>query len=675
MDLKQNYSKITKEKLFPLIVFFLSLFVYTITLCHTVYMGDGGEFISNVYTLGVCHVPGFPLYTIVGKVFTFFLPFLETASAVNLFSAFSASLTVTFLYLIVERLTKNKIISIYSAFIFAFSATLWSRATVAEIYTFSILFVAIVLYLLVKWLDGYEFKYLILISYLAGLGLSQHFSEAVFFVSIILLVLLKQKEIILKPKAILVLLLFFVLGFSIYLYLPIRSSQDPPLLFRKISSLIDLQHYLFPSFAANMITGEVKNANLDVNGIDTISKMDWFLNQFFTQEFWYFGILGALGLLFLVKNWKLLVFFVSIIFINIHFTFQNPANLISDFDAQFLVIYFITAILIGLGLYGVMKYVEGKLSHYSNPILKNSYKFIFALLPLIILISNYSNSDKSKNDFAQIYGENFLTSAEKNAIVFVEYDEETFIPWYFKNVEGKRSDITIIPQRSLNPNPASNNIFNKSLKLNFQGLNNENEFAEAIIKSYIKSRPIYFTFRKIPWKFLEEDYQLVPRGILTQIVEKGNNVEYKKYDIQIKDEWGSIYKDKRLIDMADMFYSQQFLLNGIRWAGFNNPYAVTQEMENFFKFPLPPKEDELFFAHLLEGNAYFSLKKYDKALSDLQYVAQSKPDDWNTFQTIGLIYYYKKDYENAKLNWQKSLSFNSKNNMIKSKLDSLSLIK
>ena len=99
MDLKQIFSKITIEKLFPLLVFFISLLVYIITLCPTVYMGDGGEFISNVYTLGVCHVPGFPLYTLVGKVFTLLLPFLETAFAVNLFSAFSASLTVTFLYL------------------------------------------------------------------------------------------------------------------------------------------------------------------------------------------------------------------------------------------------------------------------------------------------------------------------------------------------------------------------------------------------------------------------------------------------------------------------------------------------------------------------------------------------------------------------------------------------
>ena len=638
-------------------------------------MGDGGEFISNVYTLGVCHVPGFPLYTLVGKVFTLLLPFLETAFAVNLFSAFSASLTVTFLYLIVERLTKNKMVSIYSTFIFAFSATFWSRATVAEIYTFSLLFVAIVMYLLVKWYEGDEFKNLILISYLAGLGLSQHFSEAVFFASIILIILLKQKEIVLNPKAILVLLIVFVLGFSIYLYLPIRSGQNPPLLFKKISSLIDFQHYLFPSFAANMITGVVKNTTLDVNGIDSISKMDWFLNQFFTQEFWYFGILGVLGLLSLIKNWKLLVFFVSIIFINIHFTFQNPANLISDFDAQFLVIYFITAILIGLGLHGVMKYTEKKLPQNKNAILRNSYKFIFALFPIIIFISNYSMSDKSKNDFAFVYGKNFLASAERNAIVFVEYDEETFVPWYFNNVEGKRKDVIIIPKGSLNPNPASNNIFNKSLQLNFLGLNYENEFAETIIKNYIKSRPIYFTFRKIPWKFLENNYQLVPRGILTQIVEKGITVEFKKIDIQIKDEWRSIYKDKRLLDMADMFYSQQFLLNGIRWAGFNNPYAVTQEMQNYFKFPFPQKEEELFFAHLLEGNAFFSLKEYDKALTDLQYVAQSRPDDWNTFQTIGLIYYYKKDYVNAKLNWQKSLSLNSKNEMIKNKLDSLSLIK
>ncbi len=82
-----------------LLILLISLTVYIVTLCPTVYVGDSGELITACFHLGVPHPPGYPLYCILGKVFTL-LPFANIACRVNLASALLAALSVSFLYLL-----------------------------------------------------------------------------------------------------------------------------------------------------------------------------------------------------------------------------------------------------------------------------------------------------------------------------------------------------------------------------------------------------------------------------------------------------------------------------------------------------------------------------------------------------------------------------------------------
>ena len=103
MTSSQNFS----EKRLFFIGCFVSFLVYVRTLCPTVYVGDSGELISAAYTLGIAHPPGYPLYCLLGKLFTF-LPFGNIAYRVNLLSAFFASLTVGMVYRILLRLLRKK---------------------------------------------------------------------------------------------------------------------------------------------------------------------------------------------------------------------------------------------------------------------------------------------------------------------------------------------------------------------------------------------------------------------------------------------------------------------------------------------------------------------------------------------------------------------------------------
>lgn len=90
-----------------LLVFLISFTVYLMTLAPTVYVGDSGELIAASYTLGIPHPPGYPLFTILGKIFITFIPIGSIAYRVNLLSAFFASSTVLLLYFFLNKLIKH----------------------------------------------------------------------------------------------------------------------------------------------------------------------------------------------------------------------------------------------------------------------------------------------------------------------------------------------------------------------------------------------------------------------------------------------------------------------------------------------------------------------------------------------------------------------------------------
>jgi len=130
-------------------LFVLTFVVYLSTLSPTVGEADSFEFQVVSYTLGIAHPSGYPLYVLLGKLFTL-LPVGNVAYRVNLISPLFASLAVVFLYLCLMHLTRQRAVSVFAALTFAFSRTFWSQAVIAEVYTLNAFFVALVFYLLLK---------------------------------------------------------------------------------------------------------------------------------------------------------------------------------------------------------------------------------------------------------------------------------------------------------------------------------------------------------------------------------------------------------------------------------------------------------------------------------------------------------------------------------------------
>ena len=110
-----------------------SLFLYVRTLAPTILPADSGEFQLVSYVLGIAHPPGYPLYTMLGKLCTL-IPLRDVAYRVNLLSAITSALTLLVLARIVRRLTGSGIAGVVAAAVLGVAPTFWAQATTANFF-------------------------------------------------------------------------------------------------------------------------------------------------------------------------------------------------------------------------------------------------------------------------------------------------------------------------------------------------------------------------------------------------------------------------------------------------------------------------------------------------------------------------------------------------------------
>jgi len=142
--------------------------IYLRSLAPSVVGGDTGELVTVAYKLGVAHPPGYPLFTMLAKLFTF-IPFGTIAWRVNLLSAVCDSAAAVIILLAVRRWTRNQWAGLLAGGLFAFSPLVWRYAVVGEVFALNNLLVALMVYSAVRYSEGYERKFAYLTAFFFGL--------------------------------------------------------------------------------------------------------------------------------------------------------------------------------------------------------------------------------------------------------------------------------------------------------------------------------------------------------------------------------------------------------------------------------------------------------------------------------------------------------------------------
>lgn len=450
-----------------LFLFFFLIYVGKVYPSLTV--GDSGELITASWVQGIPHPPGYPLYVIAGKVFSFF-PFGNVAFRLNLMSAFFGALTVAMLFAITVSIIKSiartassrnrscfslpfsrqniqtlnclvVLASALTAFIIAFSHTFLRHSVTSEVYTLNT-FLIVLFFGYCMNCKGKRLgvKHLSFLAFIAGLGLGNHHTFVLVFPSLLILIYpsFKLYGITGFAKKVIMSSFFFIMGVSTYLYLPVRSIQNP---------LLDWAH---PRYLENFLYSFLRQGYASGYGGFLRTPETWMKQLGSIDLVTEFGmvslIVGTFGLYNMMKEKRFFLLPLTALFLCFTVLIIMLAG---DFDGElgnlvpfYLPAYLSFAVLVGIGFFRIMENIHYRWNGRVTP--------LFAMLVVVVAAVSgpiqKSFANKTKDDFLAVdYGLNKLNSIHEGALYFAKTDTDGFALWYLQKVERYRADVDVIP--------------------------------------------------------------------------------------------------------------------------------------------------------------------------------------------------------------------------------------
>ena len=466
-------------------VFLIALGIYLKTMAPSVSFWDCGEFIACATTLGVPHPPGSPLFVLIGRLFSFIPITSDVAFRVNLVSVFTSALSVSLIYLVTVRLIglrsgREARISAHiggavGSLSLAFSSTFWLNATEAEVYGFSMLFTSLGLYLALVWVERHNEPWsdrlLLFIAYLFGLGGGVHLMCLLTVPTILLLIIYTDPRPFGRPKLWVGSTVLFLLGYSVYLTLFIRSGLQPaidqndPETLSSFWKFLTRDQYMEGSLLLNVFNRKAQFWDYQIWNMGVKYLLQQFPLHFpnivseafrkatgpegirliFSPIPYVLGLWGmtvhfrkdprrfmAMSTLFIIMSLGLIVYL----------NMDDPEP--RERDYVFVGAFAAFAIWMGLGAADLIWEVRRR------PWIRAATGAILLLVPAGIAASGFEKHDRTGNFIAQDYAHNILQTCRQNAVLFTNGDNDTYPLWYLQEVRGVRKDVRVVNLSLLN---------------------------------------------------------------------------------------------------------------------------------------------------------------------------------------------------------------------------------
>jgi hypothetical protein len=438
-----------------------SFALYAVTLAPTVLAGDGGEFQFVPYLLGVAHPTGYPLYTILGWLWSHLLPVGDVAYRMNLFSAFWAALAVALLYPLTRSLlrqvfpalspTIRRLIGVVASITFAVTPTLWSQAVIAEVYGLHIFFVALIFYLLLAWGEVRQPRYLLLSALAFGLGLTHHSTTVLLAPAILVYMVLIDWRVFFDWRLLLKCLLLLLGPLVLYLYIPLRAPHTAYLRL-PLDEGRDLVLYenTLPNLLGFVMGGPFSGSvDFAVNLSERLT-MTWnLLRNEVSLTGVTLALVGVMGLATGVpatgmasqeaaagsRRRRLAVLALTGLAYLVSVSF-NLVYTIGDIFVMYIPSYLMVCLWMAVAAGMVASLVM------RSRAASVGFVLLFLALPLGLLVSNVDALDQSGNTAARTGWEGLLAEPLPPDAILISNDRNEIMPmWYFQYVDGVRPDL------------------------------------------------------------------------------------------------------------------------------------------------------------------------------------------------------------------------------------------
>jgi hypothetical protein len=497
------------QKYYYILTGFIAFIFYLLTIAPSVIQIDTGELAAVQCTLGIAHPTGYPLFTIIGYLFSLIPLPVTKIFQLNLLAAIYCSAAISIftftskmvldnlgsfqfvkiskektkrkkkdsgktvqpgVALSVEISEPYKIISvIFSGLLLALSKTFWFQSTSVEVYSLHLLLITTIILSLIKAFlhsdkENPISKYWILFAVFLALGFTNHMTTLLIIPGVGYLYFTKNGFRSKSTKQIfLMLLIFFPILVLVYSYLPIRASQNPvmnwgnPIKWERIIRHISGQQYQVWLFSSTEAAAK---------------QFNYFISNL-PKEFFLSLLLSAAGFLVsFIYARKFFIFNIVVFLSTILYSINYDIN---DIDSYFLLAYISLAF---SAVFGIIQLLTFALKNKMQVILPVSVLVLFLGLQFY---SNYDEVNQRYNFVYEDYTKSILNTLPENSIVF-SYQWDYFISasYYFQFVENYRKDVVIIDKELLRRSWYYNQLITNYPKL-LNGVKPEvDQFIEAL---------------------------------------------------------------------------------------------------------------------------------------------------------------------------------------------------
>lgn len=613
---------------------FLSLVcfvLYFITLVPTVYSGDSGEITSAIYSLGVPHPTGFPLYIITAKLFSAIWPFGSSVAAkINMFSGFCGALTVFVMYFVCRKILSwqfpeeinlvtpggkeinisnfiQRMLAGSASLMLGFSLTFWCHSIATKVYTCTALLVSIQMLLIMYWYERRQEKYIYWVALVCGLGLCTHITAGLPALALIVIVFFSDRKLLTNKKILAKALLAGMIPSIFYLYIPWAARRNPYVNQNNPENLGNFIYYI------TQRDYKFKMANRTIVGYLTV------IGKTLKFHFIEFTVVGfALAIAGVVAFWKKYknIFYGLFAMIAgntaIMMSYGNETDLFI-LDRYFLPSYLALSIFILLGLFFLWQIV---LRLRNNKIRVALFLFI-VLVPIIPFLSHFYENNQRHNYIVENFGHNLLSSIEPKSLLFTLGDAVSGPIWYLHGALDERPDVIIVEAALITHDwymEQLNERHPEVIPIELKEIYPYDRF-KYIVDHNFSEYNIYTSYNSDAT--IKEEYKYVPYGLVNKVMSTSTEIlleDYKKKN----DELWAMYNYAGLLD--ENIYKE---------------YMVREIVDQYAK------------AHNNLAVFYSDLEDKEMAMYSLEEALKYDPDNFPALYNLSTQYKAKGDYKKS----------------------------
>ncbi|MEO8288553.1 MAG: DUF2723 domain-containing protein [Chloroflexota bacterium] len=419
--------------------------LYIYTLAPSVMPGDYAEFQFSAAILGVPHPTGYPLYILLGKLFTL-LPVGDVAYRVNLSSAVYMAGAVGLLYAVAVKLLRLAGLgrawwaAAVGAALFAVSPTPWSMSLVARSYALNALLVGCVLYALISWRTTGRAGWFYATLFAIGLSMVHHGTTYLLLPAYGLYLLLVEIERRRKhtdtklPARWALGVLSFLGGFSPMLFLVYRFVWGSPYYWGNPSTWKDFFNLLTGGPFHNQVLGFGNDLGTQ------LGRIAFGINELSIQ---YTPVGIAVGLLGIGALWRYRRAEAGLFILMLLFNFAFSMNYSLVGYLYFIPTYLLWGIFTGVGTgwltYLLLTNIRDRFA--SVTILTAGGAMLIAALAIVTVL-RYPTIDQSHQTQTRDQALALINAAPQGSTLYLDWEALSVVRFY-RYVYGMRQDLTL----------------------------------------------------------------------------------------------------------------------------------------------------------------------------------------------------------------------------------------